>query len=539
MSLTNWFQSVRDRVRGLARRPSRRDTHRPPRAALRLERLEDRTVPSTVQGVVFEDVNGDGVRSGEPVLSGWTVFLDTDKDGNFDAGEPTTVTNSFGEYAFTTGIAPPSAWVELFVQVDQAGVPGRWVPTTPWAQRVAIPDNTTTGVADFGVQYHAYGAIVPVGGETLANVTTAGAQGGSDTAADVQGNFVVVWRTDAGNGTYDIVARRFNADGTAASGEFLVATSLVVADYTSPTPVVAMADNGTFAVAWETYNSANDNFTVFTRAYAANGMPLTSSAVQVTATSKSYSYQVGDIAMDADGDFVVLYKIAKKETFAGDTHWHYTNGGFQLYNKLGQAVGRNTQAFSSGWDTVQPVVAMDNNGNFVVVWSPGDILAQRYTSTGKKVGSQITVAATAALELNASVAMNGAGEFVVAWLEGNNGDVALSRRYSVTGTPQGGLIQIGSDTAGVGLALDDAGNAVFTWQSDLDPSRNFPGQVFFRRLTAGGVLEDVYVVNTTTQGFHHEPSVAFTGTDSFVISWSGFGAGDDDGVFFQRYGPTL
>ncbi len=57
---------------------------------------------SEIHGRKWHDVNGDGIwDAGEPVLEGWTIYLDLDEDGEFDAGvEPFDVTNAAGEYSF-------------------------------------------------------------------------------------------------------------------------------------------------------------------------------------------------------------------------------------------------------------------------------------------------------------------------------------------------------------------------------------------------------------------------------------------------------
>jgi hypothetical protein len=57
----------------------------------------------TVSGIVFDDVNADGLRDpGERGLSGITVFLDTNTNGLLDPGEPSTVTQV--DYFFTPAI---------------------------------------------------------------------------------------------------------------------------------------------------------------------------------------------------------------------------------------------------------------------------------------------------------------------------------------------------------------------------------------------------------------------------------------------------
>ena len=55
-----------------------------------------------IQGTKWQDTNGDGKWSaGEPALAGWTIFLDLDGNGQPGPNEPSTVTDSSGNYAFT------------------------------------------------------------------------------------------------------------------------------------------------------------------------------------------------------------------------------------------------------------------------------------------------------------------------------------------------------------------------------------------------------------------------------------------------------
>ncbi|MDB5318904.1 MAG: Cna B-type [Phycisphaerales bacterium] len=55
----------------------------------------------SIQGTVWNDVNADGFRASSDVgMSGWTVFLDLDLNGSLGAGEPSTVTDAGGNYAF-------------------------------------------------------------------------------------------------------------------------------------------------------------------------------------------------------------------------------------------------------------------------------------------------------------------------------------------------------------------------------------------------------------------------------------------------------
>jgi len=66
------------------------------------------TFATVIEGVVFDDVNGNGLRDvdqftspTEPGLAGVAVYADLDGDGTADAGEPTAVTDANGFYELT------------------------------------------------------------------------------------------------------------------------------------------------------------------------------------------------------------------------------------------------------------------------------------------------------------------------------------------------------------------------------------------------------------------------------------------------------
>ena len=55
-----------------------------------------------ISGVLFKDLNINGARdSNEPVISGYEVFLDGNRNGILDEGEITSITDQFGFYSFT------------------------------------------------------------------------------------------------------------------------------------------------------------------------------------------------------------------------------------------------------------------------------------------------------------------------------------------------------------------------------------------------------------------------------------------------------
>ncbi|MEZ6035564.1 MAG: FG-GAP-like repeat-containing protein, partial [Planctomycetaceae bacterium] len=104
---------------------------------------------SSISGIKFNDLDGDGIKdAGEPVLPGWTIFLDADEDHVLDAGEVSTVTAADGTYSFT-GLTPGNYSV---AEVQQAG----WTPTFTLLSPVTIAgaDPTDLAIADINSDGH-------------------------------------------------------------------------------------------------------------------------------------------------------------------------------------------------------------------------------------------------------------------------------------------------------------------------------------------------------------------------------------------------
>lgn len=96
------------------------------------------TVPRSVTGLVFQDMNTDGKRDAdkERGLTDWTVYLDANGDDELTPGERTARTNADGVYVF--GDLDPGTY--RVRQVVAAG----WYQTMPQPDDVTV---TATGPA--------------------------------------------------------------------------------------------------------------------------------------------------------------------------------------------------------------------------------------------------------------------------------------------------------------------------------------------------------------------------------------------------------
>jgi hypothetical protein len=114
-----------------------------PLRRLAIETLEDRAVLSTVTGTVFNDADGNGVRSaGEAGIAGAVVFLDLTGDNVADAGEPAAVTAADGSYTFAD--APTGTYA-----VRQVGTPA-FAQTTANPNGILVTDGASLAGGDFG-----------------------------------------------------------------------------------------------------------------------------------------------------------------------------------------------------------------------------------------------------------------------------------------------------------------------------------------------------------------------------------------------------
>ncbi len=147
-----------------------------------------RELVGVIQGVVWNDDNGDGVRqTAETGLPGQTVYLDTNLDGIQDAGEPVAVTAANGAYSFTH--IPTGNW-----RVTEV-VPTGWISTIGKATSVTVSVGVgTTSTADF---FNLQPRLGSVSGIVFNDVNSDGLLNGTDAAlegwlvyADLNGNRV-------------------------------------------------------------------------------------------------------------------------------------------------------------------------------------------------------------------------------------------------------------------------------------------------------------------------------------------------------------
>ncbi|MCP3940968.1 MAG: hypothetical protein GY710_05740 [Desulfobacteraceae bacterium] len=239
-------------------------------------------------------------------------------------------------------------------------------------------------------------------------------------AMNENGRFVVVWEDDRdSNGYYQIMARIFDESGNVLTGDFDVNST---ATGQQRRPAIAIDSNGNFVVVWEDDQDQDGFYDIMARGFDRWGNQIISDFM-VNEVQSGQQYKP-EIAMSLQGKFVItweddnnnnnVYEIMAR---GFDTAGNETIDGFYV-----NSVGSGQQ--------YQPDIAMDSNGNFVIVWEDDndsngyyEILARGFDSAGNENISDFHVnSVSSGQQYSPKIAMDTIGRFVVSWQDDNDGN---------------------------------------------------------------------------------------------------------------------
>ncbi|WP_092048658.1 cadherin repeat domain-containing protein [Planctomicrobium piriforme] len=277
-------------------------------------------------------------------------------------------------------------------------------------------------------------SATPIGGQT--NAVTF-----PDAGRDANGNYVVTTNR-VENGNQEVYAQRYNSSDQPIGGEFHVNQTTTNDQRFSE---VAINSDGSFVIVWtstQDYNFSQD-YDVYARQYNASGTPI-SNEIRVNTQTEGRQQQPG-VAIDADGDFVVVWK-SDYYTFSPFAISGYSIFA-QRYNASGVAQGSNLLVNPTQLDTWahEPSVAMDDTGNFLIAWeksttqsgSHDGIGARLYSANGTPDGSDFQVETyTTGWQTVPVVVADVGGGFSVYWTgEGPNATSIYRQQYGLGAAP--------------------------------------------------------------------------------------------------------
>lgn len=239
----------------------------------------------------------------------------------------------------------------------------------------------------YGVYARRYNAAgTAQGNEFRVNNTTESFEGLPTMAMDTAGNFVVAWNAygqDASGG-FGVYARRYNAAGSAQGTEFLVNNTTSGQQFF---PTVKMHAGG-FAIAWASNHGDLLRTDAYAKLYNAAGTALGNEFLVNTYTDGEQF--LPSLAMDSSGNFVVSWSSGVAAADPPPAPNLQQDGSLygvyaQRYNAAGVPQGAEFRAntYTTG-NQFFSSVAMDDNGNSVVVWSSAAQDGSGYGNYGQR-----------------------------------------------------------------------------------------------------------------------------------------------------------
>ncbi len=245
-------------------------------------------------------------------------------------------------------------------------------------------------------------------------------------------------------------------------------------------------------------------------------------------------------AADAAGNWVVVWQ-SKSSTGTDQSSWSIQA---RQYAADGTPQGEDSQvnAYTTSGQ-FRPAVAMNDAGDFVVVWgsyagsgtdtSASGIQARRFAAGGTPLGDDFQVNTnTLYSQRRAAVAIDSGGRFLVVWLNlmfelpGSGLTSIQGQSYAADGTPRGGELRVDTHTAGLhkapAVATSPGGDFVVAWESSSSAGTDtHQSSIQARRFAADGTPRGAqFQVNTNTLSEQSEATVAAGAGGDFVIAWT-------------------
>jgi hypothetical protein len=346
----------------------------------------------------------------------------------------------------------------------------------------------------------------------------------------VAGNFVVVWTSLVG-AQYEIVGQMFSANKTPIGTEFIVSATANVASR----PEVAMDAQGDFVVVWSgagpDTNATTNTSDVFARVYDFNGNAH--QPIQVNVYETGVQNEVRVAVNPNNGSFVVVWTSYPQPATAQNANIFYREFLASGSPAPGPTAALEQQVdVSSPYRQCQPDVAMDQYGDFDVVWTA-------YTQNGNIANIDSRYFNSAAGQFGSVFALNTIP--VQVDFTGANGSFGTTAPLDLWAT-------------GPRVSMDvTSGNYVATW-ADYQPSTPDGYNVYYRQYAAGSTpmpgtpsASSEQIVGTPTagtDGWQLMPAVGMAPGGGFTVVWTSFGhdnaevnnlANTDYGVYFQMY----
>lgn len=383
-----------------------------------------------------------------------------------------------------------------------------------------------------------YAQFTPLMDESLVNTTTAGDQENyywsvRTVAVQPDGGFVKVWiDKNALDGQADgIFAQRYSNKGTKLGSQFQVNT---LGAGVQSSPCIAVAPNGSFAIAWEGPGTSTD---VYAQRFTKDGVRIGNEFLLNTTVKGGQTSP--EIQFFSDGSFVAGFVDGSQTVM-------------QRFSADGRPVGLETRISSqTTGNVIIDGLCVRSDNSVLLTWTDnGDVYGQIFTSTLQPVGTATRLNTYLTNTQQYAIPRIDANDNVVVVWESSGQDGSglgvYGRRFDKNLNPLGAEFAITSNTTGDQIepqvTMEPGGRFLIAWtdKNNRDGGGSKSESVWFREYAANGTpVGSETLVNKTVSGAQAYPTMDINPSGRLVISWEGNGnqAGQIDsyGVFARSY----
>ncbi len=289
-------------------------------------------------------------------------------------------------------------------------------------------------------------------------------------------------------------------------------------------PAISMNKYGYGIMVWQDNRNGHDD--VYGQIFTHRGGLFLKNFL-INETNASLQQVIPDAAVNARGRSVVV--------------WEERSDSVRVFAQLlaanGVKVGakiRVDQA-ASYMVAMKPVVACDSLGNFVVCWidnsgsTTGDIMAQRFSLSGHRLGNPIVVnTETNGPQGAPAVAMNDIGNFCVAWEDARELHTPAQliaiyvQAFYSNGSRHGANMRVSAHAGGPlvpsdpCVAMDHANEFMVAWQ------QGHPARIYMNCYNANLQTRTKMRMVSDSLSNHEniEPDIACFSKDQYIIAWA-------------------
>lgn len=263
------------------------------------------------------------------------------------------------------------------------------------------------------------------------------------------------------------------------------------------------------------------------------------------------------LLMDPTGETVGLNNIAAND--AGNfvivgTHYPMWEGFGRCFTADGAPRGPEFVLDGTGRLEQELAVEMAPDGSFVVVWSQQyydgefdyQIRARRFSAACEPLGDSFTVNdVDTGEEYSPDIAMDANGNFIVVWMGIDDyWSGVFARRFDADAAPRGGQFRVNQrqqfSQYGPSVGMDADGNAVIAFASEVEKiGAEFNYDVLARRYDAAGMpLGDVFNPPGPSPDVQYLPQVAVAPAGRFAVMWTTSNPNYDRDLWVRTYEPS-